>query len=213
MRHLINWTTFNEGIGITDWKLPDLIRCRTIDDEDFISIFRSKCKNFSFTNDLLWRSKLRKGGGDLQIFEPAPRRADPLAFPKFFSKIEDNPDYPVSRKKSLIGGTDPLTLNYLIELDLWLIIPFDNSKIVFCPTFDLWALDDERKIKSEKIAGVDVSSKNFIMKEYTPNFKVPLKELESLPKAMVGKGVEFFTSSPCLIVHQTKIPWLKSILK
>ena len=66
MKHLKSFEIFFEGIEITDWKLPDLIRCRDLSEEDFLHILNLKCKNFSFQNDLLWRSKTKKGGGDLQ---------------------------------------------------------------------------------------------------------------------------------------------------
>jgi len=212
MKYLTSFDLFKEGLAGTDYNLPDLIRCRDLNEEEFLEILNTNCRNFSFQSDLLWRSKV-KGGGDLQLFEPNLRRAVPLAFPKFFDRIKDDPNFPVKRQQSLIGGTNRQSLKTLVGDELWLVIPFDESQIVFCPIVDLWALDDERRKKSEKIGGEDVSGENFIMKPYTQNFKVPMSELEKLPKANTKLGVEFFTSSPCLLVHDSKVEWLRSNLQ
>lgn len=215
MRYLKNFDFFIEGISVPDSNIAEIIRCRDLNEEEFLDILKSNCKNFSFKNDLLWRSK-GKRGGNFELFEPNPRRAKPLAFPKFFNSIKDNPDFPVKRQKSLIGGTNKEVIKILVDYDMWLVIPFDYSQIVFCPIVDLWALDDKRdpsgRGSTEKVANKDVSKENFIMTEYVPNFKIPLDELNALPRANTLKGVEFFTSSPCLLLHDSKVDWLKSKL-
>jgi hypothetical protein len=216
MRYLKNFDFFIEskydsGLAIPDSNIPEVVRSRDLNEEEFLDILKSNCKNFSFENDLLWRSK-QKRGGDFELFEPNLRRARPLAFPKFFNTIKDNPDFPVKRQKSLIGGTKKEALKILVSNDMWLVIPFDNSQIVFCPIVDLWALDDKRKEGSEKVANKDVSKENFIMTKYGPNFQIPLGELNALPRANTSSGVEFFTSSPCLLLHDSKVDWLKSKL-
>ena len=48
------------------------------------------------------------------------------------------------------------------------------------------------------------------MVNYTPDFKVPLEELSKLDKAKLSAGVEFFTSSHCLLVHESKVDWLRN---
>ena len=111
MRYLKNFDFFIEGISVPDSNIAEIIRCRDLNEEEFLDILKSNCKNFSFKNDLLWRSK-GKRGGDFELFEPNLRRAKPLAFPKFFNSIKDNPDFPVKRQKSLIGGTNN---------DMWLL--------------------------------------------------------------------------------------------
>lgn len=204
------YNQFVENIAITDWNLPELVRTKPLSDEEFMEIFNKDCQNFSFNNDLLWRGRVKKH--DLELFNPSYRRASPLAFPKFFNKIEDDPNFPVIRKKSLIGCTNFETARFLTGTDMYLIIPFDDSQIVFCPIADLWAIDDERRNSGEKVGGNPVSDDNFIMKSYTPNFKVPIDELKKLPKSSIEKGCEFFTSSPCLMVHEKKIDWLKEQL-
>lgn len=216
MRYLKNFDFFREskhdfGLSIPDLNIPEIVRCRDLSEEEFIDILKSNCKNFSFQNDLLWRSK-EKRGGDFELFETNLRRAIPTAFPKFFNSIKDNPDFPVKRQKSLIGGTNKESLKILVGRDIWLVIPFDYSQIVFCPIVDLLALDDNRRLGTEKVANKDVSKENFIMSEYVPNFKIPLDELNALPRAYTSKGVEFFTSSPCLLLHDSKVDWLKSKL-
>ena len=205
------YKSFVEGLSITDENLPTLVRTKPLSDVEFMEIFNKECKNFSFSNDLLWRGRVKKH--DLELFNPSYRRASPLAFPKFFNKIEDDPNFPVIRKKSLIGGTNLDILRHLTGVDIYLIIPFDNSQIVFCPIIDMWGMDDERRKSSEIISGKPVSGDNFIMKSYTPDFRVPIEELKKLPKShSIEKGVEFFTSSPCLMVHEKKIDWFKEQL-
>jgi hypothetical protein len=211
MKYLKNFEPFVEGLAGTNYDIPDIIRCKDLSEEEFLNILNTNCKNFSFQNDLLWRSK-GKRGGDLQLFEPNLRRADPLAFPKFFNKIKDDPNFPVKRQKSLIGVSDKEILKKLVGEEMWLVIPFDESQIIFCPIVDLWALDDQRMKKSEKVGGRDVSEENFIMKTYTSNFQIPLSELERLRNANIKNGVEFFTSSPCLLVHESKVNWLRNKL-
>lgn len=201
---------FSEGLAISDNNLPVMERTKKLNDEEFLNKLKENCKNFSFSNDLLWRNKVKKH--DLEIFEPNYRNAAPLAFPNFFNKIENDPNFPVIRKKSLIGGTDPMNVKFLVGYDNYLVIPFDNSQIVFCPIIDLWGLDDERRKSRELVKGEPISERNFIMKNYTKGFKIPKEELSKLPKANIEKGFEFFTSSPCLLIHHSKMAWLKKEL-
>lgn len=195
------------GIAITDSEIPIIERTRKLSEEEFLEILNENCKNFSFTNDQLWRNKVKKF--DLELFTPNYRRAKPNAFPKFFDEIEDDPYYPVNRKKSLIGGTNKDINKRLVGYDNYLVIPFDNSEIVFCPTVDLWAMDDDRRSNTEKISGQKVSDKHFVKVNYVKEFQIPRKELSKLPKHN-KISYEFFISSPCLMVHENKIDWLRN---
>lgn len=205
--------SFKESIAGVDTNLERIERCKDLNDEEFLDLLRQNCKNFSFNNDMLWRSKSKGKKSDLQLFQPSPRNARPVAFPKFFNTIADDPDYPVRRKNSLIGGTNPETLKFLVDADMFLVIPYDNSEIVFCPIIDLWALSNDRPGRSELVGRKPISKDNFIMVNYTPDFKVPLEELSKLDKAKLSAGVEFFTSSPCLLLHESKIDWLRNSIK
>jgi hypothetical protein len=207
---------FEESLAGIDQSLPVMERTKKLSEEEFIQILNDKCKNFSFNSDLLWRNKKKKN--DLELFNPNPRNAKPVAFPNFFNEIEKDPDYPVVRKKSLIGGTNKNLLKDFVELDNYLVIPFDNSEIVFCPVFDLWALVDDRKSGREIVNNEPISKKHFVKVEYTKNFTIPNDKLDFIInnyyKKYLGKqeyGYEFFTSSPCLLVHESKVDWLKSI--
>lgn len=204
--------SFKESIVGVDTSLERIERCKDLNEEEFLDLLRQNCKNFSFSNDLLWRSKNKGSKSDLQLFQPSPRNARPVAFPKFFNQIADDPNFPVKRKNSLIGGTNPETLKFLVEADIFLVIPYDNSEIVFCPIVDLWALSNDRPGGSELVGRKPVSKDNFIMVNYTPDFKVPLEELSKLDKAKLSAGAEFFTSSPCLLVHESKVDWLRNSL-
>lgn len=110
MKHI---KTLNELLASTDSNLPIYERSRNIEESEFLEIFKTHCQNFSFDNDQLYR--LKEKSGDLQVFTPMPRNAKPLAFPDFFNKIEDDPEYPVARKNSLIGGTYLPSLKRLID--------------------------------------------------------------------------------------------------
>lgn len=204
--------SFKESIAGVDTNLERIERCKDLNEQEFLDLLRQNCKNFSFGNDLLWRGKNKGSKSDLQLFQPSPRNARPVAFPKFFNDIADDPNFPVKRKNSLIGGTNLDTLKFLVEADMFLVIPYDNTEIVFCPIVDLWALSDDRTGRSEKVGRKPISEDNFIMVNYTPNFKVPLKELSRLNKSNLRGGAEFFTSSPCLLVHESKVDWLRNSL-
>lgn len=68
-------------------------RVSSLLEEEFLDILRDKCKNFSFENDMLWRSK--QSNTPLQLFKPEFRNRDMiLAFPDFFNKIENDDEYP-----------------------------------------------------------------------------------------------------------------------
>ena len=214
MKHLKTFEFWiSETIARTDSKLEDIKRCKTLSDEEFLEILKKNCKNFSLSNDELWRNKVK--GGDLELFTPNYRRADPLAFPKFFNRIENDENYPVVRKKSLIGGTKSDIVKKLVGADNYLVIPFDNSEIVFCPVVDLWAMDDERGKSSELVNKEPVSDKNFIKVSYTKHFTIPEKELGRIhtKRSNSSVGYEFFTSSPCLLVHESKLNWLRNNIK
>jgi hypothetical protein len=200
--------TFLEGLARTDKDLKTLERTEKLDQWDFLDILNENCKNFSFENTQLWRSRVKKY--DLELFTPAPRNADPLAFKDFFNEIEFNTDeYPVVRKNSLIGGTNKEICKTLVGCDMYLVIPFDNSEIVFCPMMDMWAMSDDRRNYSGKnmmVNGRPISKDNFTKVSYT-------KDFQYLDKGKSDNGCEFFISSPCLLVHESKIDWLKENLK
>jgi hypothetical protein len=53
MRYLKNFDFFREGLAIPDSDIPEIVRCRDLNEEEFLNILKSNCKNFSFQNDLL----------------------------------------------------------------------------------------------------------------------------------------------------------------
>lgn len=190
-------------------------RVKGLSEEEFLDILRNNCKNFSFENDLLWRSK--KSEAPLQLFEPEFRSNtnNVLAFPDFFNKIENDDEYPVARKKSLIGCTKKELSQMLVCDDVFLVIPFDDSEIVFCPAMDLWALADNRRAKEKlTVGGREISKEHFVKTTYTKGFKIPFNELLKIPNNKLkagnyGDASEFFISNPCLLIHESKIAWLK----
>lgn len=204
---ILKYGSFSEGLARTDNSLPVLSRTKEINGADLLQMLEENCKNFSFENTQLWRSKTKKY--NFELFKPGPRNADPLAFKDFFNDIEHNIDeYPVVRKNSLIGGTDKEICKKLVCNDVYLVIPFDDSEIVFCPIMDMWAMGDDRRNLSGKnmlVGGKPISKDNFTKVSYTENFQY-------LDRGKGGHGCEFFISSPCLLVHEDKIEWLKKNL-
>lgn len=204
---ILKYGSFSEGLARTDNSLPVLSRTKEINGADLLQMLEENCKNFSFENTQLWRSKTKKY--NFELFKPGPRNADPLAFKDFFNDIEHKTDeYPVVRKNSLIGGTDKEICKKLVCNDVYLVIPFDDSEIVFCPIMDMWAMGDDRRNLSGKnmlVGGKPISKDNFTKVSYTENFQY-------LDRGKGGHGCEFFISSPCLLVHEDKIEWLKKNL-
>jgi hypothetical protein len=203
------YNSFVESLARTDSSLLKLKRTNELNGADFLEIFNDNCKNFSFDNPQLWRSKTKKYS--LELFKPAPRNANPLAFKDFFDEIEGNiNEYPVVRKNSLIGGTNRDMCKLLAGEDMYVVIPFDNTEIVFCPVMDLWALSDDKSNRTGSnmlVNGIPISKDNFTKVIYDKNFKIPYKG--RLTKKYGDAGCEFFLSSPCLLLHESKIDWLK----
>jgi hypothetical protein len=187
-----------------------------ISEEDFLKILNENCKNFSFDNDPLYRGDMK----DFQfmLHNPEERNTRGITYVDFFKEKENDTDkYPVVRKNSSmgVGGGDIKEMKrvatMLGDLDgspVYKVIPFDNSKMVFCPVFDLAVLDMFHDVDS-------VQDDNFIMVEYTKGFKVPVSELKDIQKSIMGtnqyasKGFEFFTSSPCLLINIENEDFLK----
>ena len=196
---------------------------QSITEEEFVKLFKEKCKIFSFGNDPLYR-------GDEEVFEfgyhnPIERRDRGITYIDYFvQKEKDLEKYPVVRKNSLIGvGGSNSDKKEMIRLagilgdntfeglsPVYRIIPFDNSELVFCPIGDLKMLDDFGRVK-------DVKDDDFIKVSYTENFKVPVEELTKIQKNIFGNtkytkhGFEFFTSSPCLLIPHQNEDFLKNI--
>lgn len=218
MKYLSLFNKFESNISTSDSKLPTIERCRPLSEKDFLDILHKNCKNFSFSNDQLWRNKTRKS--DLQLFMPNYRNAKSIAFPNFFNQIEGDDNYPVKRKMSLIGGTNKDSIKKLVGEDNYLVIPFDNSEIIFSYVIDIYAMADRKNgsiaTKVETIGGRPIDSSDFVKVNYLKNFKIPIGDLrvaynKSDKKYSFGDstGFEFFTSSPCLLIHESRIAWLE----
>ena len=183
-------------------------RTKPVTEDEFLEIIRENCKNFSFMNDVLWR-KSNRSFGDLGLFSEKERKQTigNYNYNEFFDLRKD---YPVPRYKSLIGSTSKEGADFFgSDSDMYMVIPFDNSQIVFAGTPDLalWS-----KLGQEFIDNL------FTMKEYSKGFQVPVDELSLIrDKSKLGSfekakklGFEFFTTSPCLLIHESKIDWLRN---
>lgn len=204
---------FDSNLVTFDQNLPKIERTKRLSEEEFLEILNTKCKNFSFMNDQLWRGKPKKS--DLELFNPNYRNTKGMTFIKFFNDIENDPEYPVVRKKSLIGGTNPESTRVITDMkELYTVIPFDDSEIVFCPIIDLMGIQDNPSSGKLK-DGTPVSKNVFVKTTYTKNFQVPSDELELIRmryklRGSKATGYEFFTSSPCLMIIESKLNWLRN---
>lgn len=186
-------------------------RTKPLDKDSFLKILNENCKNFSFNNDLLWRGT-NNDFGNFGIWFESERKGTigNYSYKDFF---DNRKNYPVPRYKSLIGSTEKDGAEFLSsDSDLFMLIPFDNSQIVFAGTPDLAFWSKTRSSYSDDM---------FIMKEYVKNFKVPNEELyDIIDKSTISSykgifieknfGFEFFTSSTSLLIHESEIDWLKS---
>jgi hypothetical protein len=207
MKHL---KRFNESNVDTITSRESKTRTKSISEDEFLKMIRENCKNFSFMNDPLWR-KSNKEFGDLGLFIEKERRQTigKYNYKEFFDLRKD---YPVPRYKSLIGSTSKEGADFFgSDSDMYMVIPFDNSQIIFAgsPDLALWSK-----------SGQEFTDDLFIMKEYTEGFQVPVDELSSIRRTstlgnfekVVKLGFEFFITNPCLLIHESKINWLRKII-
>jgi hypothetical protein len=178
-------------------------RTSPLSEEEFISSLKLNCSQFNFENDQLYR-----GCGDITNYafyhEEARKGTYASGYPHhdFFNARNE---YPVPRFKSLIGSTSLMAANFLGEMStsVYLIIPFDNSKIIFCPTPDM-----AMGVRSRK-KDVTYTDEMFTMMEYSSNFHIDKQEIQKKMDLLaqqtgrqisIGKaGVEFFTNADCLL--------------
>jgi hypothetical protein len=104
-----------------DPDMEKIDRTKELSEEEFLNILHTKCKNFSFMNDLLWRGKPKKY--DLELFEPSYRNTKGMTFVNFF--IARGLD---SQTAGIIG------VGYLLMLGAWVsgVWNVHNSEIATC---------------------------------------------------------------------------------
>lgn len=128
--------------------------------------------------------------------------------------FDERRGYLVPRYKSLIGSTTELGAEYFgSDSKVYLVIPFNNSNIIFsgCPDLGLWS--QSKEVFRDEL---------FILKNYEDNFKIPLDELRKIRNSSTlgnyGRdfdeyGFEFFTNSNCLLLDLIELDWLRGILE
>lgn len=203
---------FNEFNEFNDRE--SISRSKPLSEDEFLKIVNENCKNFSFKNDQLWRNK--NSNYDMSIFIEESRKSTYGSGYSYHDFFNLRNEYPVPRYKSLIGSTSMIGAELLASYSgsqyTHLVIPFDNTQIVFTPTPDMAILP--RFVKEFK-------DDMFIMKEYINNFKFPEEFLKSKCVEIIGEdkylkvkdyGFEFFTNGPCLLLKKDKIDWLKRFI-
>lgn len=184
MRHLTPYTIFENNKET---------RTTPLTEEEFVRIINENCKQFNFNNDMLYRGCGEIG--EFALFKEAERNGTYGGGYPYHDFFNQRKDYPVPRYKSIIGSTDPRHACAFGQRNdsVYLIIPFDNSKIIFCSTPDMarGAYKNKDKVYTDDM---------FEMKEYSSNFKAP-------------KEVEYFTNANCVfyrlgagINRQSKYP-------
>jgi hypothetical protein len=185
-------------------------RTKGLSKEEFLQILKKECSQFSFSNDQLYR-RTNKSFGKFGLFLEAERKGTigKYSYTDFFDMRRG---YPVPRYKSLIGSTSLDGAAYFgSESTVYLVIPFDNSEIVFAgsPDLAIWS-------KSKQEFTDDL----FILEKYKSNFKIPINRLEFIRNtsslssytSLDKYGFEFFTNSSCLLLDIKEIDWLKEEL-
>lgn len=185
-------------------------RTKGLSKEEFLQILKKECSQFSFSNDQLYR-RTNNSFGKFGLFLEAERKRTigKYSYTDFFDMRRG---YPVPRYKSLIGSTSLDGAAYFgSDSTVYLVIPFDNSEIVFAgaPDLALWS-------KSKQEFTDDL----FILEKYKSNFKIPLNRLEFIRNtsslssytSLDKYGFEFFTNSSCLLLDIKEIDWLKEEL-
>ena len=186
-------------------------RTKSLTKEEFLSILKENCSYFSFNNDQLYR-KTNNFFGKYGLFTSEERKGTigNYSYNTFFNLRKN---YPVPRYKSIIGSTNKEGAKYFGSSNLvCLVIPFDNSEIVFAgaPDLGLWSVVDQQ-----------FTDDLFVLKNYDKDFKIPNKRLESILQSSKLSswtnisqkyGFEFFTNSNCLLLDLSEIDWLKKEL-
>jgi hypothetical protein len=180
-------------------------RTKSISKEECLEIIKNSCKNFSLNNSELWR-KSGRSFGEIGLFFQKERRGTigKYDYKDFFDLRKE---YPVPRYKSLIGSTSKEGADFFGSgSDLYFVIPFDNTQIVFAgsPDLALWSRTNQ-----------EFTDDLFTLKEYTKNFQVPEAELMSILDSSTLSsfykakkfGFEFFTNGPCVLIHESEMNW------
>ena len=189
-------------------------RTKPLTEEEFLEILKTNCKNFSFSNDQLWRGT-GDSFGKMGLYLEAERK-ETIGNYNYKDFFDVRKDYIVPRYKSLIGSTEFNGAEYLASVgNVYLVIPFDDSNIIFAgaPDLALWSK-----------LGQEFTDDLFVLETYVKGFKVPNERLWSIfSSSKLGNfsnkikdknlGFEFFTNSPCLLLSKDKVDWLKGIIQ
>lgn len=185
-------------------------RTKGLNEEEFLTIFRENCKNFSFDSDMLWRNTINFGDFGLFFEEARNGTIGNYNYKDFF---DERKDYIVPRYKSLIGSTTKEGAQTFGSYDYtYLVIPFDGANIVFGCVPDIALLAKTKQVFSDKL---------FLLKQYEANFRTPVSELNAILATSNAAqfrdtfdkknlGFEYFTNANCLMLKEDKIEWLKS---
>ena len=227
---ILEYNDFNDVNDLSTYKNRSNTRVKSLSEEEFLEVLKNNCKNFSLNNDQLWRGNSDREFGQQGIFFES-RRAGVIGKYNYHNFFDDRKDYIVPRYKSLIGSTsirgaglfgssigasDAKTLpeeDIINKSQIYRLIPFDNANIIFAsaPDLAIWS----------RLGQQTYSDDMFLLKEYTEDFKSPIKELKEIAlKNVMSKkmsiidtfGFELFTNSKCLLISGSKTEWLRTNL-
>lgn len=185
-------------------------RTKSLSKEEFLSILKENCSYFSFNNDQLYR-KTNNSFGKYGLFISEERKGT-IGQYNYHTFFDLRKGYPVPRYKSMIGSTTQKGAEYFGSSNkVYLVIPFNNSEIVFAgsPDLALWSRVNQ-----------EFTDDLFILSKYTKDFKIPKNRLQSILNSsklswslkVEQYGFEFFTNSNCLLLDLNEINWLEKEL-
>ncbi len=128
-------------------------RSKELSKEDFLELLSNNCTQYSFDNTQIYRGVRsgrsiysdRGGKGDFLYMNPVGKKRLSIENENIHTFCMDNlpvwKEYP-KRSESLIGITSLEGSKMYGEV--YVVIPFDNSKIGVCPSYSIWSSFGER---------------------------------------------------------------------
>jgi len=167
-----------EFLEFADRESPT--RTKSIDEEEFLRVFRENCKNFSFDNSLLWRQAANFG--PFGLFFSADRRGTIGSY-RYKDFFDDRKGYPVPRQPGLRvharPGADGEVLDEEFSDEHFLLRQYDPG--FQAPEEELFSTMAKTKLSSLR---------------------------DTVVKKRLG--FEFFTDANCLMIEMEKVEWLRS---
>jgi len=215
MKFILEFNSFIDKIELAYSET----RSKPLTEDEFIEIFNTNCKNFSFDNTQLYRGVILDKSSNFFYINPlnssdrghSAYSAEYIKKTDYNIKLTEDPQFKdlPSRHKCLIGSTNihaamitvGSSLQNVEDDKMFIIIPFDNIEIAVAPVLDL--IGFENKIRPLK----DMKRSDFKLLRYTNNFNIKHES------SQISGGKEIWTSGRCLLVRYTELEKLKKLIE